>query len=118
MQRFADADQQAAIDGLARQRVAEGELFRRLLHHELVSDQLFDELEEVLFVIMGEILQKSKIEAASSHCRQGQDLPGSLTQSIRAKLDSILHAARDMQLAKRLAIPAAVGVKDVSFRNQ
>ena len=71
MQRFADAHQQIAIDGLAGQRVTKGELFRRLLYNELGSDQLFDEVEEVLFVMMGECLQEGKIKAPSSHCRQG-----------------------------------------------
>src|SRR3989442_10277445 len=99
MQRLAFADQQIGIDGLARQRVAEGELLRRLLNDELGSDQLLDQLEEMMLIVVREFLQEGKIEAPSGHCRQSQDLPGRLTESIRALLHRVLHAARDLQLA-------------------
>src|SRR6266571_2536038 len=115
---LAFTDQEVGIDGLARQRMAESELLGRLLNDQLGGNQLLDELEKVLFVMMGELLQEGKVEAASGYGRQGQDLPGGLTESIRALLHGILNAARDGQLAQWLALPATVRVGNLPRRNE
>ena len=63
---------------------------------------------------MGERLQEGKIEVPSGHRCQVQHLPGSFTQMSGALLHGILHAAWDVQLAKRLALPATLLIKNVS----
>src|SRR5713226_9062165 len=118
VQRLAFADQQVGIDGLPRQRMAEGELFRRLLNEQLGRYQLLDQLEQVLFVILREFLQEGKVETPSGNCRQGQHSPGRITQLIRTLLHSILNAARDVQLVQRLTIPPTIGVKNLPCRDQ
>ena len=61
----------------------------------------------------GQLLQEGKIEAASGDCREDQHAPGTFAQPVGTLLHRVLHAARDMQLAERLTVPAAMGVKDL-----
>src|SRR5260370_32643514 len=96
---LAFADQRVGIDGLPRQGVAEGELFRRLLNDQLGSYQLLDELKQVLFVMLREFLQEGKVETPSSNCRHGHHPPGRITQLIRTLLHRLLYTARSMQFA-------------------
>src|SRR5258708_13982342 len=113
VQSLAFADHHVGIDGLPRQRMAEGELFPRLLTDQLGSYQLLDELEQVLFIMLREFLQEGIVETPSSNCRQGHHPPGRITQLIRTLLHSILYTARDMQFAQRLAVPATISVKNL-----
>src|SRR5207237_3444600 len=62
VQSLALAYQQVGIDSLTCQRVAEGELLRRFLNDQLGSDQLLNELEQLLFVMLREFLQEGKVE--------------------------------------------------------
>ena len=114
VQRLPFAYQELRIDGLPRQCVPEGKLLGRLLDDELGRDQLFDEPQELRFVVLGECLQEGKIEVPSGHGCQVQHLPGSFTQMSGAQLDGILDAAWDVQLASLLVLPATLLVKNVS----
>src|SRR6266571_1479288 len=91
----------------------EGKLLGRLLDDELGRNQLLDERQELSFVLLGECLQEGKIEVPSGHGCQVHHLPGSFTQTTGAKRDGILDAAWDVQLAKLLALPAPLLVKNV-----
>src|SRR5205807_9202816 len=114
VQRLEFASQELRRDGLPRQGVPEGKLLGRLLDDELGRHQLLDEPQELRFVLLGELLQEGKIEVPSGHGCQVQHLPGSFTQMSGAKLDGILYAAWDVQLAKLLALPATLLVNNVS----
>src|SRR5436305_1684054 len=105
---LAFAHQELRIDGLPRQGVPESKLLGRLLDDELGRDQLLEEPQELRFVVLGECLQEGKIEVPSGHGCQVQYLPGSFTQMSGAQLDGILDAARDVQRAKLIALPATV----------
>ena len=59
--------------------MAEGELLRRFLNDQLGSDQLLNELEQLLFVMLREFLQEGKVETPASNCRQAQHSPGRIT---------------------------------------
>src|SRR2546429_5603095 len=110
---LAFAHQELRIDGLPRQGVPESKLLGRLLDDELGRDQLLEEPQELRFVVLGECLQKGKIEVPSGHGCQVQYLPGSFTQMSGAQLDGILDAAWDVQLAQLPALPATVLIKNV-----
>src|SRR6266568_4894699 len=106
--------EQFCVHGLPRQCVPKRKLLRLLLDDELGRHQLLDEPQELRFVLSGEFLQQGKIEVPSGHGCQVQHLPGSFTQMRGAKLDGILNAPWDVQLADLLALPATLLIKNVS----
>ena len=67
MQRLPFASQELRRDSLPRQCVPERKLIGRLLDDELGRNQLLDELQELRFVLVGEILKEGKIEVPSGH---------------------------------------------------
>jgi len=73
MQRDPLARQQLGVDGLAGERVAEREPFRRFLDDELRGDELLDEREQLLLVAIRERLQQSKVEPPPGDGRRRRD---------------------------------------------
>ena len=67
VQRPPFADQELRRDGLPRQGVPERKLLGRILDDELCRDLLFEEPQELRFVVLDKCLQEGKIEVPPGH---------------------------------------------------
>ena len=81
MKRFALSGEQPGIDGLAGERVPEGEVIRRFLHHQLRCNRLAEVLHQPRSSTVQQVLEYRHVETVPHYCCHCEQLPGSLTQA-------------------------------------